>query len=409
MPTILAYTSPALGNLLPMAALLSELKTRGHRIVLRTHTAGVTAVEPLGFEVAAIDSRIEAVEMDDWKAPNAMRALRAAMEVFGRRGRLEVDDLRRAIAEVGPDALIIDPNCWGASAVADAGSRPWLAFWPFTPFLQSRGIPPFGPGLPPWPGPLGRLRDAMVRPIVTGTFERTILGPLNSACAVAGAAPVSSADEFLRRAPLLLLASAEPFEYPHPDWGDSVQMIGACEYEPPFASDTDWLNRIDAPIVLVTTSSERQRDGDLGTMAMAGLADEPVHVVATFPAGVPEGLDVPSNATALRFAPHGAILDRAVCAVTHGGMGATQKALARGVPVCVVPYGRDQPEVARRVQVSGSGTRLSPRRLTPARLKAKVRQAMSMTDGARRVAEGLSAAGGVRRGADLAERRLLGL
>jgi hypothetical protein len=30
-------------------------------------------------------------------------------------------------------------------------------------------------------------------------------------------------------------------------------------------------------------------------------------------------------------------------------LGTTQKALARGVPVCVVPHGRDQFEVARRV------------------------------------------------------------
>jgi UDP:flavonoid glycosyltransferase YjiC (YdhE family) len=46
--------------------------------------------------------------------------------------------------------------------------------------------------------------------------------------------------------------------------------------------------------------------------------------------------------------------------------------------------------------------------LNSARLKAKVREAMSMTAGARRVADGLSAAGGVRRGADLVEQRVLG-
>ena len=34
-----------------------------------------------------------------------------------------------------------------------------------------------------------------------------------------------------------------------------------------------------------------------------------------------------------------------------GGAGATQKALASGVPVCVVPFGCDQLEVARRVEV----------------------------------------------------------
>lgn len=408
MATILAYSSPALGNLLPMAALLSELHRRGHRIALRTHVAGVSAVAALGFDAAPIDPRIESIEMTDWMASNPMQALRMAFEVFGRRAAYEVDDLRAALDEVSPDVLLVDPNCWGASALAGVSSLPWLAFWPFTPFLPSRGTPPFGPGLPPWPGRLGRLRDAMLRPMVTGTFEKTILGPLNSVCTAAGAPPVATAEEFLRRAPLMLVATAAPFEYPHSDWGDTVALIGTCEYEPPSTVAVDWLDEISAPIVLVTTSSEYQNDHTLGTTAMQALADEPVHVVATFPSGVPDGLDLPSNATALRYVPHGPLLDRAVCAVTHGGMGATQKALARGVPVCVVPFGRDQPEVARRVQVSQCGTRLPARRLTVPRLKAKAQRAMSMTEGAQRVAAGLAAAGGVRRGADLVEQRLLG-
>ena len=63
--------------------------------------------------------------------------------------------------------------------------------------------------------------------------------------------------------------------------------------------------------------------------------------------------------------------------VTHGGMGATQKALANGVPVVAVPFGRDQLEVARRVEVAGAGVRLPSRRLSAARLESAVREAMS--------------------------------
>jgi UDP:flavonoid glycosyltransferase YjiC (YdhE family) len=89
-------------------------------------------------------------------------------------------------------------------------------------------------------------------------------------------------------------------------------------------------------------------------------------------------------------------------------MGATQKALAHGVPVCVVPFGRDQFEVARRVEVAGSGTRLLAKNLSAERLRTKVREAMTMTDGAKRVAEGFASTGGVARGADLFEQRVLG-
>ena len=166
---------------------------------------------------------------------------------------------------------------------------------------------------------------------------------------------------------------------------------------------------MDRPLVLVTTSSEFQDDGVLVRTALEALADEPVSVVATMPAGVDAGLEVPANARVEEYLPHGPLLDRAAVAVTHGGMGATQKALSKGVPVCVVPFGRDQMEVARRVEVSGSGTRLPARKLTPERLRSKVREAMACTDGARRVAEGYVASGGVAAGADAIEQRLLRL
>jgi MGT family glycosyltransferase len=186
-----------------------------------------------------------------------------------------------------------------------------------------------------------------------------------------------------------------------------VHFIGSCEFDPAPAVVPDWLAAIDRPVVLVSTSSLAQADARLGRIALQALADEPVHVVVTFPAGIPAGLPSTPNATVCRFVNHGAVLDRAVCAVTHGGMGITVKALSRGVPVCAVPFARDQAEVARRVAVARCGTRLPARRLTAPRLRAAVREATAMTAGARRVAAGFDATGGVARGADLIEQRLL--
>src|SRR6476661_490429 len=157
---------------------------------------------------------------------------------------------------------------------------------------------------------------------------------------------------------------------------------------------------------IASATSDRQADSELPIAAMAALADEPLHVVATYPSGVPDGIAVPPNATVRKFAPHGIVLDRAVCAITHGGMGATQKALARGVPVCVVPFGRDQLEVARRVEVAGAGVRLPARRLDAERLRGAVRQAIECAPGARRVAEGYERTGGATAAADAAERLL---
>jgi UDP:flavonoid glycosyltransferase YjiC (YdhE family) len=83
-------------------------------------------------------------------------------------------------------------------------------------------------------------------------------------------------------------------------------------------------------------------------------------------------------------------------------MGIVTKAASAGVPMVVVPFGRDQPEVARRVVESGAGVSLKPKSLTPARLRDAVRTARSMTDSARRVAARLDPAGSPGRFADAA-------
>jgi MGT family glycosyltransferase len=405
MSRILAYGSPALGHLLPESTLLRELAGRGHEVHLRTLAAGVDGAHRLGIDAKAVDPRIEAIQSRDWTARNAFGVLKMTLEVLCQRAELEVADLQRAIDEVRPDALIIDANCWGAMSAADAGDIGWAVFSPFTPFLNSRGMPPVGPGMRPWRGLPGAVRDHQVRMVVRRVMDRPVLPRLNAIRSAVGAPLVNSVDEFMRTAPLMLVVGGEPFEYPHPGWGDRVHLIGACVGRPEPAPD--WLSRINDPVVLVTTSSIRQADDKLGTVALEALADLPVHVVVTFPAGVPDRLHIPPNATVRRFVPHGPVLERAVCAITHGGMGATVRALDQGVPVCVVPFGRDQHEVAMRVQVAGCGTRLPARRLSAERLRVAVADAITMTAGAQRVADGFAATGGVVRGADLIEQRIL--
>jgi UDP:flavonoid glycosyltransferase YjiC (YdhE family) len=77
-------------------------------------------------------------------------------------------------------------------------------------------------------------------------------------------------------------------------------------------------------------------------------------------------------------------------------------------PVCAVPFGRDQFEVARRVDVVGAGRRLPAKGLTPERLRTKVHEAMGCAEGARRVATGFEAAGGPIAAADAIEMRAVG-
>ncbi|MHC6230088.1 glycosyltransferase [Arthrobacter sp. MMS24-T111] len=417
MSTVLAYTSPAIGHLFPMVPLLGELKARGHDVHVRTLRGQVPMITALGFHAGSVDGRILAIEATDYRAGNPKAALASSVETFTSRARFDAPDLQRAIADVSPDLLLIDINAWGARIQAESSGLPWATFSPYTPPLQSKGTPPFGPGLAPMNGPWGRARDAVARRLVIGAVEKLMLPRINSLRAELSGGrlpPVTGADSMFRTAPLMLVATSEPFEYPHPDWGADVRMIGALAWEPP-AEPPAWLGEATHPVILVTTSSEYQADEAIVRTALAGLAGEPFTVVATLPAAQAgsagaakaAGMDrfgpLPANARLEHFVPHGTVLDRAAVAITHGGMGATQKALSKGVPVVVVPFGRDQHEVAARVVAADAGVRLGRKNLTPERLRAAVYRALGKAPGARQVAAGYAAAGGAAAGADALE------
>ncbi|HEX7535534.1 MAG TPA: glycosyltransferase [Dermatophilaceae bacterium] len=406
MARILAYTSPAAGHLFPLTPILDELAARGHQIAVRTLAAQVPLMQAHGFAAGPISERVEAITLDDWRARNTRQGLSRAVKCFCARAEYDAPDLRQAITDERPDALIVDINSWGALAAAEAWGGPWAAVCPYPLAMRSPDVPPFGPGLPPPAGPFGRLRDKLLRPVVFGAIEHAMRPSLNDVRRLFQLDPVEHVDDMFRRPPLVLYLTAEPFEYPRRDWPDNIVMVGPCDWDPP-TGPPGWLSEITGPIVLVTTSSAFQNDGRLVQAALDGLAAEPVSVVATFPAADPARFNPPANARVVRFIPHGQVLDRAVCAVTHGGMGATQKALAHGVPVCVVPFGRDQLEVARRVEVAEAGTRLSARRLRPNRLRDKVQEAIARTAGAERIAAAFAAAGGASGAADAVETRLL--
>ncbi len=327
--------------------------------------------------------------------------------MLARRAAIEVADIGAAIRSVKPDVVLVDANCWGAISALEAQrtqASPWLVFSPFIPYLDSPGSPPFGPGARPRAGLAGRVRDLGIRTVTSTIFDRPFRDSINPVRAALRLAPVRSADELLRRAPGVLVATGKPFEYAHTEWGESVHMIGPAVFEPPMHGPPGWLDDIELPVVLVTRSSVRQADAALVHTALRALDGEPVHVVATHPAGAVDiNPTTHRHATLTWFVPHSVVLDRAVCVVTHGGMGITQKALSRGIPVCAVPFGRDQFEVARRVEIARAGTRLPVRHLTVSRLRHKVLSAITMTTGAQAVAAGFAATGGVCHGANLVE------
>jgi MGT family glycosyltransferase len=399
---VLAYTSPARGHLYPAVPILAALAERGHAASVVTLSGELSQLAPLGIEGAAMDPAVEANQLRDWRERTPPRAIASTMRTLAERAERDAPDLAAAIEQQDPDVLLIDINCWGAATVAEASGRAWAMYCPYLLPLPSRDTPAYGPGLAPLGGPLGAVRDALVRRMVERVFDRTVLPALNPLRAQHGLPALGSFVEMLARPPLLLALTAEGFEYPRSDWPANVRLVGPMNWSPPQAAPT-WLGELADPLVLVTCSTERQGDGGLVGVALEGLPAAGMSVLATTAAHDPGAFAAPAGSRVVRFVAHEAVLERAACVVCHGGLGITQKALAAGVPVVVVPFGRDQAETARRVEWARAGVRLAPRRLNAARLAQAVRAARGCREGAERVRRAYAAAGGAAAAADAIE------
>jgi sterol 3beta-glucosyltransferase len=196
-----------------------------------------------------------------------------------------------------------------------------------------------------------------------------------------------------------------------PDWGGHVHLTGWW-----FPDDPGWDPPADlrrfldggAPPVFVGFGSMPVRNPAALTHRVA-LAVQQAGQRAVLHAGW-AGLgqtELPPEFFALSYAPYGWLFPRMAAVVHHGGSGTAGSGFRSGVPSLVVPFGFDQFFWGRRAWAMGVGPRPIPiGRLTPERLAAALRQAVSDTDMRRRAAElgeRIRAEDGLRRAVELIE------
>ncbi len=402
MAKILAYVDAVPGRLYPLVPTLLELQRRGHHVSVHCGVDDVERLRAAGLSATSLAKPIERFAPDDWRARTSITALIKGLGRFCERARFQIPDLQLAIETERPDVLFIDEGAWGAAAAAEASGLPWAYSMVSPMLLRSKDAPPFGLGFAPRHDLLGRLRDATVARAGLYALERLIARGMNPHRKGLGLKPVRNVGDVYLAADAVVAYGAEPFEYPRSDWPAKVHLVGPGLWEPEAARPA-WLDAIDRPLVLMTCSTLFQNDRRLAEVACEAFAGEPYDVVVTTADVDAAGLTPPPNVRIERYVPHTPVLERAACVVCHAGMGITQKALAHGVPVVAVPFGRDQPEVARRVEVAGAGVRVAARTLSPVRLRAAVRDAIELRPAAHRIAEAFAAAGGPRAAADALE------
>src|SRR3954452_7663895 len=384
MARILVYTSPAAGHLSPLAPGLLALQERGHDVHLRIGERLLGVAREAGINAQPTDPAIDAIAVDDYTAKRDVDKLRRGIGNLLVRGPLERRDLDRAIAEVEPDLIVVDTNSYGATVSAQASGRPWAISLPSLAPLPGKRIPPYALGMAPARNALERVRDRVLWKLLIRQYAKAMLPRLNALRADAGLPALRSPLEHVLGPDRLLVLTGQPLEYPRTDVPPNVRFVGAQRWDPP-AEAPAWLDEPGDPWVLVTTSTEYQADEELARVAVEALRHEPVRVLLTLADAYDSAeLAATANVRVERFVAHGPVLERAAAVVSHSGMGIVQKAIAAGVPIAAVPFGRDQPEVARRVVEAGAGVQLRIKDLSAERLRATVREALAMRPSAGR-------------------------
>jgi MGT family glycosyltransferase len=265
------------------------------------------------------------------------------------------EELRREAADVTVVDTMIPAAMFGSEV---RGVRSVIVM--HGPYMIPRpDIPPLGTGWMPGKGPLGRLRDRSAAAVTLAVF-RSWMPALNRVRAEVGLPPVRGLPGLMARADRVLVCSSPSYDFGSGSVPANVRYVGPQLDDDPGEGSGEWgAGEPGQPLVLVGLSSTVMRQEALLERAADALGQAQVRgLVTTGPAVDPAVISVPPDVTVTRWVRHADVLPHCSAVITHGGHGTVMKALIAGVPLIVVPLGRDQPDNAGRVVYAGAGVRL---------------------------------------------------
>jgi MGT family glycosyltransferase len=377
------------GHAFPMLALGSRLAARGHEVLLETWGRWREHGEASGMAF------VPAPEYPVW--PTGQQPLKPYEAVVAATAQT-----RPAVAELSPDVVVHDILTLAPAMAAELEGIPAATLIPHLYPDNAAGQPPYAMGARmPRTGAGRRMWDLM-EPLVQSGLRRG-RRELNDARARLGLGPVQRLHGGLSQR-LCMVGTFAQLEYRR-QWPQHLQVVGPVMWEPPFGEVEPPPG--DAPLVLVAPSTAHDPEHRLLRAALAGLADEPVRVLATWNRRpVHEPLPVPANARLVEWVSYSRTMPRCALVICHAGHGTMVRALASGSPVVCVPHSGDMAENAARADWAGVGVRLPWRLLSPATLRLAVRRALgrpSLAVRARALAASAAASDGAERAAALVE------
>lgn len=377
---ILICSTPVHGHVTPLLAVSRALAERGHRVHFLTGERYLERAAATGAATLRLPAEADYDDTDmDVAFPGRVgltgpAGIRYDMtEIFLRPARAQLVAMDAAVRGLGIDVVLAESLFLGAAFFVSrpGATRPALLNLGIVPLgVKSRDTAPFGLGIPPRPGALGRLRNAAL----TTVAEKFVFAPVQRAALRVGEETGTGLGGFVLDWPSLadgvVQFTVPEFEYPRPDSAVPVDFVGPVSRTRP--SDTRlpaWWTDLDdgRPVVHVTQGTVANTDlGDLLLPTIRTLADADVWVVASTGgrAVTDLGERLPRNARVASYLPYDRLLPRTSVYVTNGGYGGIHYAMEHGVPVVVAGTTEDKTEVSARVAWSGVGVRLGTNRPT---------------------------------------------
>jgi MGT family glycosyltransferase len=362
MTEVLMTTWDGAGTTPPLMSVARALVARGHRVrvladpVLRSEVEA-TGAGHLSWSRAPhrSSSDLDSHFIRDWEAgPDGFARIRDHLSVGP--AAAFAADVREELTRTPTDCVLTELLLFGPQVAAEAAGVPYVVLNPTINVVPAPGVPPFGQGFLPAVTVADHERDGIAAELGTQAWD-VGLPALNAARAEQGLAPVDHVLEQGRSAALTLVLTSAAFDFSG-ELPPTVKHVGPRLDDPAWAEP--WTPPAgDDPLVLVALSSDFQDQVDLLRRIVAALAELPVRGVVTTGKGVdPSEIRSQPGVQVVSSAPHAEVLGEAAAVVTHCGHGTTIKALAAGVPLVCLPMGRDQLDVAARVDHRGAGVRL---------------------------------------------------
>jgi MGT family glycosyltransferase len=370
MARVLLVDVDAGGNVPPGLGVLQDLARRGHTThVLADPTSEANARGVgAGFSpwrrarhFATLEEQTAGIRELESRNPLAMARF-ARDEIICGPAPLYADEVVELAGQFEPDVVLVGWAALGGTIGALATGAPVAVLVPNAYTRPSAPLPQLGMGWDLPRGRLGQWRDAALAAVVRRA-QRPGLVPVNAALTRHGLEPTDDMFSLVDRCDRVLVLTSPSFDLPFPDLPDNVRYVGPQLEDPAVAlAGADWRVPGDAPLVLVSLSSVYQDQADALDRVTRALGRLPVRGLVTTGGGFdPADLEAPPNVRVLRWAPHSEVLKEAAAVVTHCGHGTAIKTLAAGVPTVCMPQGRDQKDVALRVQRLGAGVTVRKR------------------------------------------------